>query len=870
MKKVWRNTIIVTSSILVGGIVATAIAVPLALTNSNNNNNEVKSNDLVLLNDQYSQNEKASLSSDDAQLPMFDANGSFNKSFKDLTDNATKAISDLQQYKANHNLNENEKIWVDSYITQWEIKKSNLGAGTIFLGANPIKGDQILSSSSNHIRSYVSDAINIYPINEETGDPDKSAAPDASLVNNLINKINQASDIVKQYQLLLKIGAEEYGYMPSTIQKKLLLNQWISFFYTEQLTTFAKSTTTTITLPNFFEQSSVNDYFDKVKQDVEAKNLGVDIGLLNTSLYKLRKSLNEFIIYYGGPTYYGNASSYGQSVNGGQSISLTKTNNQELEKTFSISIDSNVNNDVKIYGVGITDSDLNATNIGIGYMKINALNAANSDYVLENADDVYQRLLFNNNSINTLATDINAQGIKLSTDFKTQMVSLIDAVKPILLGNLLNINIWYDEDGIGKLPVKEILLGGQDSFANFNKWLNQESFFWGREKFTNNNGLNDFINKYWTNPTGKLAQYKKIIIEQGYEKEWQGKTTINGLETGTVTGNQALAGAVLSLNDYIDFRDKTNGLFDASFNPIEDYVISPYNYNIREDVGVGLEGPRGSKQFQYNADPYYSLPKWSVSSLTSHEGKMGHHTQQQYWTQYLQGGNGANGSGPGYTFTNVAFHEGWAVFAEWYTNELGVYGSKLDPTTRMPTDWSNAKGLVPNWDQNNLVALTEQMKELHGGVYYNNALGAADSSEKTQNSIKLANMLQYYGYLNETQLRNMRLALDTSIHRKGGTNNNMSLPFGASIRNVRSFMQNNSALSGGDINSESFRYAVMPSQATGYMLGKIVFQDVYDKVSEKLGNINLADDKASAKRLFDLLLRNGEIPLQVLKQLTIN
>lgn len=854
MKKLWKNTIITTSIILSAGIIATAIAVPLVLANSNN---KTESNGLIALNDYYLSNEKQYLSSNDAQLPNFDITQP-TKNFDTLTTNANNAIDDLKTLKVNSNLNENENIWVDSYITQWEIKKSNLSAGTVFLGANPINGDQILSSSSNHVRKYVSDAVNIYPINEETGDPDKNAQPDVGLVHNLINKINQASDIVQHYQLLLKVGAEQYGYMPSTIQKKLLLNQWISFFYAQQINTFANSNNNLMDLVQFFNQPSTNDYFDKILQDLASKNLGINLEVLATSLNSLRHSLNEFIIFYGGTTYYGSSSSYGPATNG-QSVILTKTRNSEIEKTLSS------DRNVLIYGLGISKAELDTSNIGIGYMNVNTANTNNFKYALSDANDVYQQLLFNNNSINDLAEDIYNSGIALSLSGADNMKTLATLAKPIIVGNLNN-NIMYDPDGIGTDAVISTPLTGTD-FEKFNKWLNQESFFWGRETFANSTELNAFINKYWTNPTGAFAQYKNIIIEQGYEKNWAGINSINGRGVGSVTGNQALAGAVLSLNDYIDFRDKTNSLFDASFNPIADYIISPYNYNIREDVGVGLEGPRGSKQFQYNCDPYYSLPKWSVSSLTSHEGKMGHHTQQQYWTEYLQNGDGSNGTGPGYTFTNVAFHEGWAVFAEWYTNELGVYGSNLNPVTRMPTDWLNAKGLVPNWDASQLTALNAQMRELHGGVYYNNAVGNNDT-DRTRNSIQLGNMLQYYGYLNEAQLRNMRLALDTSIHHKaiGGST---TLPFGSSIQKVRDFMKNNSALSVGDINSESFRYAVMPSQATGYMLGKIVFEDIYNDVSNKLG-INLANNTTEAKKLFDLMLRNGEIPLQVLSNLFLH
>ncbi len=323
----------------------------------------------------------------------------------------------------------------------------------------------------------------------------------------------------------------------------------------------------------------------------------------------------------------------------------------------------------------------------------------------------------------------------------------------------------------------------------------------------------------------------------------------------------------------MDFKKATDALYDSNFNSIPDYVLSPYDYAIREDIGVGMEGPRGSNQFQYNCDPYYSLPKWSVSSLTTHEGKMGHHTQQAYWTKYLPGGDGKNGDGPGYTFVNDSFHEGWAVFTEWFANELEVYGTGLNTDTRMPTDFLTGKGIVPQYDASKVQELTAQMKELHGGVYYEKAQGNDNSDEKLQNSIKLANMLQYYGYLNEAQLRNMRLCLDTAFHHQD-TNGNSALPYGASLQDARNYMKATSALGIGDINSESIRYLVMPSQATGYMLGKIIFEDLFKQAESALhanGKLSqgqsLINDKKYTKEVFNLFLKNGEIPLEVLQNI---
>ena len=133
----------------------------------------------------------------------------------------------------------------------------------------------------------------------------------------------------------------------------------------------------------------------------------------------------------------------------------------------------------------------------------------------------------------------------------------------------------------------------------------------------------------------------------------------------------------------------------------------------------------------------------------------------------------------------------------------------------------------------------------------------------------------------------MRLALDTAVHYNSSSviSSNLNknflgekpLSFGASIQNERLYMQQNSGLGAGDINSESIRYMSIPSQATGYMLGKIIFNDLYSQVKSQYESKNSSNpeykfinDKNAMKELFDLMLRNGEIPLEVLQETITN
>ena len=134
-------------------------------------------------------------------------------------------------------------------------------------------------------------------------------------------------------------------------------------------------------------------------------------------------------------------------------------------------------------------------------------------------------------------------------------------------------------------------------------------------------------------------------------------------------------------------------------------------------------------------------------------------------------------------------------------------------------------------------------------------------------------MLQYFGALNEAQLRNMRLAVDTAYHGVS-VQGNSELESGISIKQAREYMSKNSALGIGDITSESKRYFNYVGQATSYNSGKEVFLDLYKKVHEKLGLTreqfinakNELGEHGEIKKLFDWLLRNSALPIGTIEE----
>lgn len=930
------NKILLTSCFFGAALVIAPTATLLSSCSS-----EIQTNQIVKINKQYSSNESEQLAKT-YSFPKYSSTSAQEVKSGDVTtqasvqklyDNANLAKAELEKFKTSNgsSLGIDEQIWLDSYITQWDIKIKNIEAGLIYLGADPISGSRMLSSRANSIANNIKDAINIYDLNEETGDPDTSK-PNESLIKNINSKIDDAIAFINSIKGFLTDGMK-LQIMPSQLTKKSFIKQTVQFFYQDLVNTKLTSTTSSINVTELFttgnNTSSSNKYFTetfKAIYDEQAKKIGLTNNEIDSKLNALSMSLDDFMSFYCGD-YWKAAGSYGgvpTDSNSGEKpkvvnipdLKLSRQNlgttnptpnseaptvdeTKEVEQTLTLKDDS------LVYGLGYSTKDLKTKGIGLGYMtpKDGVTSLSGKAY---SGNEIYQQMLYNNNSVNTSAQEIYKTGMSLTSSGTTKMKKIasnvIKDIYKVTDESSFNPTIWYTDDPFTTKPqqkaINDILKSSEtpkvdsldspstkpDTFAKFNVWLNQEDFFFGRERITD-------ISDYWIQSTPQIEKYKNIIKTQGYEEKWSNKLSINGSDV-TVSGDKALAGAVLSLLSYTQFKDSTSKSYGANFNSIADYVLSPYNFDIREDIGVGMEGPRGSKQFQYNCDPYYSLQKWSVASLTTHEGAMGHHTQQEYWTEYMAGTSDGkvlnDDATPGYSFVNDAYHEGWAVFTEWFAAELGTYGTwgsgaKYDGNI-VPTDWTHNTSTILNIKDpaNPTDEEIAFIKNYQGGTYWQLVSSITSSNgnpvyttyaQIAVAATKLANMLAYYGFLNESQLRNMRMALDTAVHFKGLTVTDGNLgQDGASIQDERDFMKKNSGLGAGDISSESIRYLSIPSQATGYMLGKQIINDLYTKLKTKVQETNksnanydfVIDGKNDIKSLFDLILRNGEIPLQVL------
>jgi uncharacterized protein (DUF885 family) len=107
---------------------------------------------------------------------------------------------------------------------------------------------------------------------------------------------------------------------------------------------------------------------------------------------------------------------------------------------------------------------------------------------------------------------------------------------------------------------------------------------------------------------------------------------------------------------------------------------------------------------------------------------------------------------------------------------------------------------------------------------------------------------QWFGRLNDEQLRAMRLVVDTGLHAKGW-----------SRERAIQFMLDNSTLAESDVVSEVERYIAWPGQALGYKVGDLALQRLRRRAEAELGA------KFDVRDFHREVLRDGAVPMDVLE-----
>jgi uncharacterized protein (DUF885 family) len=106
-----------------------------------------------------------------------------------------------------------------------------------------------------------------------------------------------------------------------------------------------------------------------------------------------------------------------------------------------------------------------------------------------------------------------------------------------------------------------------------------------------------------------------------------------------------------------------------------------------------------------------------------------------------------------------------------------------------------------------------------------------------------------YGRLQDEMLRAIRLVVDTGLHSKKWTR-----------EQVVQFFHDHSAIDEFDVQNETDRYIVWPGQALGYKIGQLKILELRDRAKRELG------DRFDIRAFHDEVLGAGALPMDVLEQ----
>jgi uncharacterized protein (DUF885 family) len=108
---------------------------------------------------------------------------------------------------------------------------------------------------------------------------------------------------------------------------------------------------------------------------------------------------------------------------------------------------------------------------------------------------------------------------------------------------------------------------------------------------------------------------------------------------------------------------------------------------------------------------------------------------------------------------------------------------------------------------------------------------------------------QYFGALNAELWRALRLVVDTGLHAKGW-----------SRQDVLDYMYANSAVKEARAVSEAERFMAIPGQALAYKIGQLKIRELRDRAEEKLG------DNFDVRAFHSVILVDGALPLSLLEK----
>lgn len=379
--------------------------------------------------------------------------------------------------------------------------------------------------------------------------------------------------------------------------------------------------------------------------------------------------------------------------------------------------------------------------------------------------------------------------------------------------------------------------------------------------------------------------YVKYITQKLSPATIQTSNTItNETMTNSISPQAAYIGSSRAVYQYLVYKANVSDHIASAFKP------TPHNWTLRSGVGgaayasSGLGAAewanKGWGGFYLDVNPYFGLQKWSMSTLTNHEAVSGHVFQFDYASA-----NPADADAV--SFSSTAYAEGWGLFSEWFATQLGVYGQPTQASGSFSQDNTTFTQkdvlTLPKFGTNSKTVNVSQLSSDYANGVYGLPIktiktGQEDNQEQPKptetkmNNQTYYDALQYFGFLNERQLRAMRIPVDVGIHAgMGGTFKKDS---GYSLKMAREYLTANSGLGIDDIKRETKRYLEYTAQATSYYNGLNEMQSYFLKAKTLFEKNNPGvtfmdwnepvNTKNNTQDLFDLILRNGSVPMPIL------
>lgn len=742
-----------------------------------------------------------------------------------------------------------------------------------------------------------------------------SSSGDALSYDTVTANLNGVNQYINEILANLKEGLAD-GTTWSGVMAKHTIGSILQQLYATDLGTWVAKDESTrgdlksvLTGTLFTSDSTKTKWVESLSDKTQQSNINKLLDTVQTSLDTLTKYLmNDYFsgIKYGNKYEKSNDASTDATMSLEYKVSTTKLS--EEDNGFSY---TSGNTTYYISGLGLSTDDLTVKDIGIGFSGTNG-------------QAIYKALLQKHS---------NVEDADPATQYKFgdgQVESILTAMKSVAT-TIADIKAgtnatWteeymYDKDSSaddnGSESVTSTIRSssGTIDMTAFFQWLNGDQWFNGRDmtknQFPTIDGTTELVangeeesgttsktaytyTPYWTNKdlvasvigyvgdtdpdtTTTLGDAGNLYVK--YIKKGLSAATIQSSNTITaasmkndITAAAAYIGSSHAVAQYLTYKNDVTPHITGAFK------TTPIYWTLRSGVGGAAYASGGDGQsnwvdegyggFYLDSNPYFGLQKWSMSTLTNHEAVSGHVLQFAYATAHPADSDAIS-------LESTAYAEGWGLFSEWFATQVGIYGEPTQASVTLDSSnnvtATNNVLTLPKFGTNSQTTnVTLLGSDYANGAYY--IVDKTSSSSNKANSQKYYDALQYFGFLNERQLRAMRVAVDVGLH--AGTSGDFTAGTGYSLSEARAYLRKNSGLGIDDVNRETKRYLEYIGQATSYYNGLDKMQSYFLKAKALYEKANsgstymswkdTASTQANTQDLFDLILRNNDVQLPAL------